>query len=71
MKTKEMIYAMILILICFLVFSYKILNTQNEINKKQDEIISKIEFQNKTIITTINKSIDDKFENWFDCIFDN
>jgi cell division protein FtsL len=34
MKTKEMIYAMILILICFLVFSYKILNTQNEINKK-------------------------------------
>jgi len=63
MKTKEMIYAMILILICFLVFSYKILNTQNEINKKQDEIISKIEFQNKTIITTINKSIDDKFEN--------
>ena len=65
----ELVYKFIFILMLWLMLLYLVLMNvkQDKIIAHQESVISKIEYQNLMIAETIHKSIDDRFNNWFDC----
>lgn len=65
----EVVYKFILILMLWLILTYLVLLNikQDKIIERQESVASKLEYQNSMIANTVQKSIEEQFNNWFDC----
>ena len=68
MNMNKIIYVIIWFqLLIILILGYMFYGLLH-INIKTDYLKEKLEYQDIRIIWTINKTIDDKFEQWFNCV---